>query len=115
MNQINYNRLFVFSLIHVELEEVAMLLLIQPEDLRSALLYRSLTVVVNNTGCTPSQSVDPMINCFSRDSTLGRGDSRSALMNHHGTNQRPSVVSNSTSIVGRGAVVSSFFEKINAL
>jgi len=92
-----------------------MLLLIQPEDLRSALLYRSLTVVVNNTGCTPSQSVDPMINCFSRDSTLGRGDSRSALMNHHGTNQRPSVVSNSTSIVGRGAVVSSFFEKINVL
>lgn len=87
-----------------ELEEVAMLLLIPLEDLRCALLYRSLTVVLNNTvGCTPSQSVDPMVNCFSRDSTLCRGESRSAILNHHGggVNQRPSVVSNSTSIVGR--------------
>lgn len=96
----------------IELEEVATLLLIPAEDLRSALLYRTMTLPGSST-----TAVDPATGMVhgtggmstassfvSRESTLGRGGdtsaSRNFIPNHH--HQRASVVSNTTSLPGRG-------------
>lgn len=96
-----------------ELEEVATLLMIPAEELRSALLYRTYSV-----SCSAMDAHGMAVgggggaNCFSRDSTLPRDSttSRTFLGNNHQSHsqpqqlllqQRTSLLSTSASMVGR--------------
>jgi hypothetical protein len=91
----------------VELEEVATLLMISVEELRSALLYR--TYSVGCSGMDPHSSGGA--NCFSRDSTLPSTNSRTFIGNSHQQHQqmllqqqRTSLLSTSASMVGASMV-----------
>ena len=98
----------------IELEEVATLLLIPVEDLRSALLYRTYSVScsIDAHNMVASGGGGVASNCFSRDSTLPRGESaiaRTFLTNNHQQlllQQRTSLLSTSASMVGgRGTIL----------
>nr|CAH0099998.1 unnamed protein product [Daphnia galeata] len=93
-----------------ELEEVATLLMISIDELRSALLYRTYSVSCSGMDPHGMGGVSGG-NCFSRDSTLPSANSRTYIGNNHQQHQqmllqqqRTSLLSTSASMVGASMV-----------
>jgi|688.fasta_scaffold244243_2 hypothetical protein len=108
INTMKHDSITSFYLI--ELEEVATLLMISIDELRSALLYRTYSVSCSGMDPHGMGGVSGG-NCFSRDSTLPSANSRTYIGNNHQQHQqmllqqqRTSLLSTSASMVGASMV-----------